>query len=82
MPLAVELHPLAETELRHALRRYIRIGGLVPGRFTAAFKTASERISNRPQSCSPYLRGTRIAPIKRYPYWIVFIEQPHLLAFE
>ena len=77
MPASIELHPLAGKELRKALHRYIRVGGLVPNRFKASFKIATERVSNRPQSCSPHLIGTRIAPIRKFPYWLVFIEKPH-----
>ena len=40
----------------------------------AAFNIALTRAEQTPQAFSPHLYGTRVAPLRRFPYWIVFVE--------
>ena len=75
MALPIDLHRLARREIRLAQRRYTRLGDALGRRFFNALFRTLERVENRPQTCSPHSHGTRIAPLRKFPYWIVFDEQ-------
>lgn len=77
MALPVEFDPRATSEVRRAQSWYTRRSVAVAVRFAAALDAALNQASQMPQTCSPHLRGTRIVRARRFPYWVVFIEEPH-----
>ena len=76
MALTVEYDPLAMREIRHARRRYGRVSAALAARFIAAFDVAIALASNTPAVCSPHLDGTRLSRVRKFPYWVVFLEEP------
>ena len=77
MTKPIDFDRLALREIRKARLWYARHRADLPTRFMAAFRTAAARVEKTPQACSPHLFGTRIAPLRKFPYWIIFVEEPH-----
>jgi len=76
----VDLLPLAAREAHAARRWYVgNAGQVVAGRFIAALDDAKAKIEATPLACSPYLYGTRSCRLKRFPYHLIFLEEPNRL---
>jgi hypothetical protein len=76
----IDYDRLAMREIRFARHYYGRIRAELAIRFMAAFTDSIRRIERTPQSFTPHTHGTRIAPIRKFRHWIVFIELPqHIL---
>lgn len=72
----VEFDRRAIEEAREARRFYTRASAALAARFMLALDAAVARVEQAPQGCSPHLHGTRICPLRRFPFSLVFIEQP------
>lgn len=75
MAQPVDFHRLARREIRVAQQRYTRLGDALGRRCFDALFVTLERVENRPMTCSPHSYGTRIAPLRKFPYWVVSAEQ-------
>ena len=69
---AVEFHPLAADEAQAAERWYRERNETASGRFQRELDRAVERISQGPESGSPYLSNTRRVLLRRFPFFVVF----------
>ena len=69
---AVEFHPLAADEAQAAERWYRERNETASGRFQRELDRAIERISERPETGSPYLSNTRRVLLRRFPFFIVY----------
>ena len=69
---AVEFHPLAADEAQAAERWYRERNETASGRFQRELDRAIERISERPETGSPYLSTTRRLLLRRYPFFVVY----------
>src|SRR4051794_28029623 len=80
MTMWVDLLPLAAREAQAARRWYARYAGqAVTDRFIAALDEAKAKVEATPLACSPHLYGTRSCRLKRFPYHLIFVEEPHSL---
>lgn len=77
MALPVEFDPRAIDEIRHARRWYARASTALANRFIAAFDTAVDLAAGTPGVCTPGLHGTRLSRVRKFPYWVVFVEEPN-----
>ena len=77
MTLRIDFDDDAILEIRRVRLRYKRIRDSLANRFMSAVVVASDKATAAPRSCSPHLNGTRIIPVRKFPYWVVFIEEPH-----
>jgi plasmid stabilization system protein ParE len=64
----------ARQEAREAAEWYAARGRLLGRRFRDELFAALAYAASHPLSCSPYLHGTRRAFLKRFPYFVVFLE--------
>ena len=69
---AVEFHPLAADEAQAAERWYRERNETASVRFQRELDRAIERISERPETGSPYLSNTRRVLLRRFPFFIVY----------
>ena len=69
---AVEFHPLAADEAQAAERWYRERNETASGRFQRELDRAIERISEQPETGSPYLSNTRRVLLRRFPFFIVY----------
>jgi plasmid stabilization system protein ParE len=69
---AVEFHPLAADEAQAAERWYRERNETASGRFQRELDRAIDRISERPETGSPYLSNTRRVLLRRFPFFIVY----------
>jgi plasmid stabilization system protein ParE len=76
MTLPIEYDPLALRAIRDARRWYARAGAGLSGRFTAAFDAAIAVARNAPGVCTPHVEGTRLSRVRKFPYGVVFVEEP------
>jgi plasmid stabilization system protein ParE len=76
MPL-IEFHRLARAEVRRA-KGYLarRRSPRTAARFAAAVDDAINRIAHAPASFASDLHGTRICPVSRFQYHIIFLVKP------
>jgi toxin ParE2 len=72
----VEFHRLAIAEARAERRYYARISLGLSARFMADLDGAILRISANPQMGPPHLYGTRIGRFQRFPFYLVYREEP------
>lgn len=73
----VDYVPLATREGRQAERFYARQGGAtVAARFRAAVLDAESRVSANPAAWSPDQHGTRACRLKKFPYRLIYVEEP------
>ena len=68
----VEFHPLAADEAEAAERWYRERNEIAAGRFQRELNWAIERISERPESGSPYLSSTTRVLLRRFPFFVVY----------
>ena len=69
---AVAFHPLAADEAQAAERWYRERNETASGRFQRELDRAIERISERPETGSPYLSNTRRVLLRRFPFFVVY----------
>ena len=70
----IDFHRLAISEARHAWRWYARVSQALAARFMTALDAAVAAVEANPVGHPPYLHGTRVCRIKRFPYRIVYLE--------
>jgi plasmid stabilization system protein ParE len=73
-PLPLEIHPRAIDEARRARQWYARRSRGVAHRFAVELDHAVQQITTMPQSWPPYLHGTRAYRLRRFPYFVVYLE--------
>ena len=76
MTTIVDLHPLAIREAKLIERYYARVGASQLKQYTAAFDDAVARVGTSPGMWSPDALGTRACPLQKFPYRLVYIEEP------
>lgn len=72
---AVEFHPLAADEAQAAERWYRGRNETASDRFLRELDRAIERISERPETGSPYLSNTRRVLLRRYSFFVVYRQR-------
>lgn len=76
MATPVEFDPRAIDEARAARRFYARGSAALAARFMAALDAAVDRVYQFPQAYTPHLHGTRVCRLRRFPFSLVYVEQP------
>lgn len=76
MTTPVEFHYLADAEVLAARRFYARAGAGVLAGFTAALGDATARVAAAPAMWPPDRYGARACRLKKYPYRLVYVEEP------
>jgi plasmid stabilization system protein ParE len=76
MAMTVDVDSLAIRDARRVERYYARFGAGLLARFTAAFDDAVARIGHSPGTGSPDMFGTRFCRLKKFPYRLVYVEEP------
>lgn len=74
MTRTVELHPEAELEARAARRWYRKRSPSAAEAFLEELDAAIAAISEDPTRMPEYLAGTRRCLLRRFPFFIVFVE--------
>jgi plasmid stabilization system protein ParE len=74
MATPVEFDRRAIEEARAARRFYARASAALAARFVAALDAAVARVYQFPQAPPPHLHGTRIRPLRRFPFSLVYVE--------
>lgn len=72
----VEFDRRAIEEARAARLFYARGSAALAARFVFALDAAVARVEQSPQGCPPHLHRTRVCPLRRFPFSLVFVEQP------
>lgn len=72
----VDFDPRAVREARAARRRYAHVSAALATAFLAALDDATARVGATPQAWSPHVHGTRVYRLRRFPYHLVYVEQP------
>lgn len=72
----LELHPSALEESEAAAKWYAERDPRVAARFVADLEANLERILEAPTRWPPYLHGTRRLPLTRFPYVILYRDEP------
>jgi hypothetical protein len=70
-----EFHPEAMIEARAAAEWYAERGMTASFDFKQELYRAENLVTERPESWSPYLHGTRCLPLKRFPYGLVYVDR-------
>lgn len=70
----IRLDERARREAREAANWYAGRGRSLGGRFRDELLAALSYVASHPFSCSPYLHGTRRAFLKKFPYFVVFLD--------
>jgi plasmid stabilization system protein ParE len=73
-------HPEARREFREATRWYRDRSPVAPSEFRAAVKAAVGEIVRAPQRPPKYLYGTRRLVMQRFPFSIVYLDDPDLIT--
>ena len=68
--------PTAETEFLQAVAGYEDARAGLGAEFVAEVERATRRIALFPQHSSPYLSGTRRIVLRRFPFSIVYLDEP------
>ncbi|MBX9622305.1 MAG: type II toxin-antitoxin system RelE/ParE family toxin [Gemmataceae bacterium] len=77
MTKPVDYLRLADAEVQAARRWYARRGGAwLVARFAAALSDAEARVSANPSLWSPDQYGTRACRLKKFPYRLIYVEEP------
>lgn len=76
MATPVEFHRLAIAEARAERRYYARLSTSLADRFLAELDHAIVRISTTPQMWPPHHHGSRLCRFRRFPFYLVYIEEP------
>ena len=75
----VELDPEAMTKAHEAFHWYAKRSQWAADGFIAELDVAVARISEQPRLFAAYLHSTHRYVLKRYPYAVVYREQPDLI---
>jgi plasmid stabilization system protein ParE len=70
-----EYHPEAIVEAWEALHWYAERNETVADNFWDELRVTRQLVAEHPGSWTPYLHGTRILQLKRFPYGLVYIER-------
>jgi plasmid stabilization system protein ParE len=73
-PVRLEIHPRAIAEARAARRWYAQRSSSVAAQFVVELDHAIAQITTAPPQWPPYLHGTRVYRLRRFPYLIVYSE--------
>jgi plasmid stabilization system protein ParE len=74
----VDFHPLADAEALKVRRYYARKGRAGAAvQFLVALDDAEARISANPSAWSPDTYGTRSCRLKKFPYRLIYVEEPN-----
>src|SRR5262245_35107621 len=73
-PTALDLVPPAIREANRARRRYARISSGTALGFVRELDNALAQIAAAPQQWAPYLHGTRVYQLRRFPYLVIYRE--------
>jgi plasmid stabilization system protein ParE len=71
----LEYHPESRPESRDAIDWYWNRSRSAALDFADELRAALAHLRNTPQTCPPYLHGTRRVILKRYPFSVVFRER-------
>ena len=71
---ALVFHPLAESEVLRAASFYLRAGPALVLKFRFRLNETLQRIQSNPLAYAAESNGDRIAPIKKFPYKVVYRE--------
>ena len=74
MATTVDFHRLADAEVMSIRRYYARAGQ--SAKFISALHDAVARVGTSPGMWSPDALGTRACPLQKFPYRLVYIEEP------
>jgi plasmid stabilization system protein ParE len=74
--MRVEFHRLAIADARQARRWYARRSATLANLFLARLGDAVAQIAAAPQQWPAYLHGTRVFRLRRFPYLVIYQEQP------
>src|SRR5262245_42505155 len=69
----------ALSEARAAWRWYARRSQFAAAQFDAALDDAVRQIMSAPAQWPPYLHGTRVFRMRRFPYLVVYLDTPHVI---
>lgn len=75
----VRVDERARREAREATERYAERGRMLGRRFRDELLAALFYAASHPLSCSPYLHGTRRAFLKKFPYFVIFLDWEGLI---
>jgi len=70
-----EFHPEAMIEAKEAADWYAERSLPASIEFKKELRFAEELVTEHPGSWSPYLHGTRILQLRRFPYGLVYVER-------
>ena len=76
MATPVDFHPRADADALAARRFYARGGASLVARFLAALDDAIADIGANPGTGSPHLHNTRVWRLRRFPFHLVYVEEP------
>jgi plasmid stabilization system protein ParE len=76
MATPIGLHRLAVEEARAERRYYARMSSALANRFLAELDEAIARVSANPQIWPAHHHHTRICRLRRFPFYLVFLEEP------
>jgi plasmid stabilization system protein ParE len=71
-PLQIDVHPEAVAEARAAAQWYRERSPLAADAFLAELDRAVQRIAEKPEMYSSYIRGTRRYLLQRFPFYLVY----------
>jgi|SRR5580658_854735 plasmid stabilization system protein ParE len=77
---AFRFHPEARDELRDAVRWYRARDRRASSQFRVAVSSAIRVIAETPQRWPKYLHGTRRFVMQRFPFSVVYLDDPELIA--
>jgi hypothetical protein len=70
-----EFHPEAMIETKESADWYAERSLVASADFKEESRHAEKLVTEQPETWSPYLRGTRCFPLRRFPYRLVYIER-------
>jgi plasmid stabilization system protein ParE len=77
---AFRFHPEAREELRESVRWYRTRDVAASVEFRLAVSSAVREIAQAPQRWPQYLRGTRRFLLHRFPFSVVYLDDPDLVT--
>jgi toxin ParE1/3/4 len=73
-------HPEARKEFREATLWYRDRSPVAPTEFRAAVKAVAQQVVQAPKRWPKYLYGTRRVVMQRFPFSIVYLDDPDLIT--
>jgi plasmid stabilization system protein ParE len=70
----VRVDERARREAREAAEWYTERGRMLGRKFRDELLAALFYAASYPLSCSPYLHGTRRVSLKKFPYFVIFLD--------